>query len=126
MTGGGYFQLEPWEKLGELGRRFDVPVYACLSASRLGFPTGQGDRFSKRRVVGIEEWRGQALTAWEAGVSGIYVFNVFNPHEQIYREIGDPELLKKLDWTYRPVPGRIDHWVKGGEQFVELRRFGSD
>ena len=126
VTGGGYFQLEPWEKLGELGRRFDVPVYACLSASRLGFPTGQGDRFSKRRVVGIEEWRGQALTAWEAGVSGIYVFNVFNPHEQIYREIGDPELLKKLDWTYRPVPGRIDHWVKGGEQFVELRRFGSD
>lgn len=120
VTGGGYFHLEPWENLVALGRRYDVPVYAGLSASRLGFPALPGDRFNRREVVGIELWRGEAARAWEAGVSGIYVFNCFNPRDTIFREIGDPKVLAGLEKTYVPKVGAIDQWVKGGEQFVKL------
>ena len=124
VTGGGYFHLEPWENLAALGKRFDVPVYAGLSASRLGHPSLLGDRFNRRNVVGPEIWRGEAMQGWEAGVSGIYIFNCFNPHDPIFRELGDPQMLKKLERRYVPNPGAIDHWVKGGEQFVQLGREG--
>ncbi len=120
VTGGGYFHLEPWDNLATLGKTYDVPVYACLSASRLGFPAAGADRFNRRRVVGREVWRGEALRAWDSGVSGIYIFNLFDPHDAVFGELGDPDLLRTLGHRYQPQPGRIDHWLKGGEQFIRL------
>ena len=120
VTGGGYFHLEPWETLAALGQRHDVPVYACLSASRLGFPSLPGDRFNRRKVTGPDIWRGEAARVWDAEVSGIYVFNCFNPRDAIFRELGDPEILNRLPKTYVPNVGAIDHWLKDGEQFVRL------
>jgi len=113
VTGGGYFHLEPWENLVELGRRHDVPVYPGLSASRIVSPSTPEDPGA------IEPWRGEAMKAWEAGVSGIYTFNRFNPNDPIFRELGDPELLKGLERTYEYNPGKnMNAWLKNGDRFV--------
>jgi hypothetical protein len=114
VTGGGYFHLEPWENLAALGKQHDVAVYACLSASRIvdpSYPEKSGT---------VEVWRGEALNAWEAGVSGIYTFNRFNPNDPIFRELGDPAILRDLDRVYEYNPGKGQaSWLKDGERFVE-------
>jgi hypothetical protein len=122
VTGGGYFKLEPWENLAALGETYNVPVYACLVSRRLmngGKPEAP--------TSALKIWRGEALNAWNARVDGIYTFNRFNPHDPIFRELGDPELLKTLDRFDQTAyvadfglskPGR---WLKGGELFVKNR-----
>jgi len=90
VVGSGYFHLEPWENLVALGKRYEVPVYACLSGSRVvssDKPESRGD---------IALWRGEAMRAWEAGVNGIYTFNRFNPRDPIFRELGSPEKWQLL------------------------------
>jgi glycerophosphoryl diester phosphodiesterase len=120
VTGGGYFHLEPWENLAALGKRYDIPVYACLSASRLGFPSTSGDRFNRREIAGLERWRGEAARAWEGGVSGIYIFNCFDPRDPVFHEIGELATLEPLAKTYQHTPGELDHWLKGAERFARL------
>jgi hypothetical protein len=114
VVGGGYFQLEPWENLVALGKRYDVPVYACLSASRIvssSQPESKG---------AIEVWRGEAKRAWDAGVSGIYTFNRFNPNDPIFRELGSLDTLRGLPATYEYNAGRsMGRWLKGGDGFVK-------
>ena len=56
--------------------------------------------------------------AWDAGADGIYVFNCFNPRDPIFRELGDPKLLDKLDKKYDVNVGPLDRWLKDGDQFV--------
>jgi len=34
-------------------------------------------------------------------VSGIYTFNRFDPHDPVFRELGDPDKLKTLEATYQ-------------------------
>lgn len=119
LVGGGYFHLQPWENLVALGHRYDVPVYPCLSASRLGFATALADPFNDRKVSGMATWRGEAARAWEAGADGIYVFNCFNPHDPIFRELGDPVLLKTLEKEYQVDVGPIGHWLKDASQFIK-------
>lgn len=117
LAGSGYFHLEPWESFAALGKELDIPVYAVLSGSRMvsvGSPEGKGE---------IEQWRGEALHAWESGVDGIYTFNRFNPHDPIFRELGDPDQLRKLEHAYEFNEGNaIDYWLKDGTRF--LRRPG--
>jgi hypothetical protein len=114
VIGTCYFHLEPWENMVALCRRYDTPFYACLSASRLVSPKqpeSKGD---------IEAWRGEALRAWQAGVSGIYTFNRFKPNDPIFRELGDPALLKTLKSTYTFNPGTaIEAWLKDGKRFLK-------
>jgi hypothetical protein len=115
VAGSGYIQLEPWENLVALGKRYNVPVYAVLSGSRLvdsAYPESAGK---------IEAWRGEALRAWRAGISGIYTFNRFVPTDPIFRELGDPKMLEQLPWTYERNVGPSSHvsrWLKGGERYV--------
>jgi len=114
IVGSGYFHLEPWENLVALGKRCDVPVYACLSASRIEDPS------NPEREGDIEVWRGEAMRAWDAGVSGIYTFNRFNPHDLIFRELGDPDLLRGLKRKYEFIAGRsMDAWLKDGSRFLK-------
>jgi hypothetical protein len=114
VTGGGYFHLEPWENLVALGRRYDVPVYAGLSASRIVSPSQPESKGA------IEVWRGEARRAWDAGVSGIYTFNRFNPSDPIFRELGSLETLRGLPATYEYNAGRaMGRWLKGGDDFIK-------
>ena len=115
VAGTCYFHLEPWENLVALGKQYDVPVYACLSGSRIvssSQPEGKGT---------MEVWRGEALKAWDAGVSGIHTFNRFDPNDPIFRELGDPDALRDLPSVYEHNPGRgMGRWLKGGDGFVKL------
>lgn len=117
MVGGCYYHLEPWKNLVGLCKPHEVPVYACLSGSRLvsdSNPLGTGD---------ISRWRGEAAKAWEEGASGIYTFNRFDPRDAIFRELGDPVLLAKLPQRYQPLSTggeSLEGWLKGGTSMVLL------
>jgi hypothetical protein len=89
VTGGGLYQAEPWTTLTALGRRHQVPVYACLTTNRYGSDPAL--------------WRGDALQAWEAGVDGIYTFNLFDPASPLFRELGDPAILREREHRYEHV-----------------------
>lgn len=88
-----YFRLNPWEYSVELGHKYDVPVYPCLSDSRVRGET----RF---RRSSTESYRARAMNAWTAGADGLHLFNHFNPNAQIWREIGDPKTLLTMDKLY--------------------------
>ncbi len=88
-----YFRLNPWEYSVELGHKYQVPVYPCLSDSRV-----QGEtRFRRASAAG---YRGRAMNAWAAGADGLHVFNLFDPKAPMWREIGDPETLATKDKLY--------------------------
>ena len=127
LAGGGYDHLEPWENLAELGERHDIPVYACISASHL-----KRSRFldpesleetkgwmTRRHPLFRPVWRGEAINAWEAGVSGIYTFNLHDPGDDVFREIGSLKTLEGLEAVYEFNPGiHAGNWLKGGENFI--------
>ncbi|MBN2292275.1 MAG: family 10 glycosylhydrolase [Pirellulales bacterium] len=89
----GYFRLNDWETTVELGKKFDMPIFAGLSESRLLDDPG-GVRNS------IEAYRGRAINAWDAGVDSVYLFNLFNPKAPQWRELGEPKKLALLDKVY--------------------------
>jgi len=107
----GYFTLNPWEYSVELGHRYDVPVYPCLSDSRVRGET----RFRRASVGG---YRGRAMNAWAAGADGIHTFNLFSPTSAIFREVGDPQAMAGLDKLYFATvrDGSANSWLVGGEQ----------
>lgn len=88
-----YYRLTPWTEAVELGRRHGVPVFACLSDSRLKLPSGKPDPLRQT----VESLRGRALTAWEEGVAGIHMFNLFDPRCTFWREAGDVGGLSRLN-----------------------------
>ncbi|MBN1341598.1 MAG: family 10 glycosylhydrolase [Phycisphaerae bacterium] len=120
VTGGGYFKLEPWEDLVALGKKYDVPVYACLVTRRIAPPDKYKDGGYMRKV-----FRGEAMMAWRAGVDGIYLFNQFNPRSELFRELGDPKLLATLDridqtaYVEKTLWSRPERWLIGGQGFVK-------
>ncbi len=117
VTGGGYFKLEPWENLATLGKRYDVPTYACLVKRRIqssGEPEG---------TTAPQIWRGEAYTAWQAGISGIYTFNRFNPDDPIFRELGDPPQLAAMDRVDRTAYVNEECWSKPETWLVHGRDY---
>lgn len=88
-----YFRLNPWEYSVQLGHKYGVQVYPCLSDSRVRGET----RF---RRASLESYRGRALNAWNAGADGLHLFNSFNPNSEIWRELGDPETLATSNKLY--------------------------
>jgi hypothetical protein len=109
-----YFRLNPWEASVELGHRYGVAVWPCLSDSRVQNET----RF---RRSSVECYRGRALNAWQAGADGIHVFNLFNPKSPLWSQIGSAESLRGLDKLYFVTvrDGNPDSWLANG------RRYGS-
>jgi hypothetical protein len=91
---GGYFQLKQWTESVALARRHGVKIYACLPESRVREPAAAKARTS------LECLRARALAAWAAGVDGIETFNHFNPASPLWRELGDPALLRIRPKTY--------------------------
>lgn len=139
MVVGGWWWFQPWERSVQLGHKYDVPVYPCLSGSRVGadpWVLGHRDRLAtgKRSECMFarqspEAYRAHALSAWEAGADGIYLFN-FNYNCQspsLYTELGDPQKLKTLNKLYHvSVMGRghpsFDTTLPrgAGERFMHL------
>ena len=95
LIGGNGVQLSPWEETVALGHAYDVPVYPCI---RPAIPS--------RRGVGssAESYRALAMNIWRSGADGIYTFNMFKTRDRIFRELGDPETLARLDKVYRLDP----------------------
>ncbi len=119
VTGGGYFHFEPWENLVALGKRHDVPVYACLSGSRVVSPSQPGEGGVDAGAL----WHAEARQAWDAGISGIYLFIVFNPKSSLFRTLGDPGTLLETTQPHEPITGKrtsMSRWLKGGSRFLVL------
>lgn len=110
----GYFRLNPWRTSVELGHKYNVPVLACLSESRL-----KGDAGKIRK--GLSCYRARAMNAWSAGVDGLYTFNFFDPKSSLWREIGDPKTIVPLDRMYcTGARGTkvVRRWVVNGDRFL--------
>jgi len=90
----GYTQLNPWEYSVTLGHKYGVKVYPSLDEPRVRDPEARKARAS------LESYRGRALQAWASGTDGVYMFNFFNPKSPLWRELGDPAGLRKLDRTH--------------------------
>jgi len=115
LIGTGYFRLNRWEYLVALGHRHGVPVYPCLSESRIRTDT----RFKRNS---IDSYRARAMQAWAAGADGIYLFNYFNPRGPVWRDLGDPEALSKMDKLYFVTlrDASPDRYLAGGSQYRHL------
>jgi len=113
-----YFRLNPWETSIALGHKYGVPVYPCISDSRV---KGEG-RF---RRGSVESYRGQALEAWAAGADGIHLFNlfdVFGGRSPVFKEVGDPKVLQTMNKLYFATvrDGRPDSWLAAGSKYRNL------
>ena len=119
VAGGGYFHFQPWEHLVTLGRRYGVPVYACLSASRI-----TPKQIPEGTPITIDAlWNAEAKAALTAGVNGVYLFNVFNPEDKRFRTLGSLETLPEEIPECAPVTGSagsMNRWLKGGGGFVDF------
>ena len=71
----------------ELAHRYDVSVY----------PTMQEREWRSSWAV----CRGEAMSRFAEGADGIATFNRFDPTHRLWRELGNPALLRDLDKTYR-------------------------
>ena len=88
-----YFRLNPWEVSVELGHKYGVPVYPCLSETRLA---GQAKKVRDSDAC----WRARAANVWASGADGVYTFNIPQPRRRIYRQMGDPDTLAGHDKVY--------------------------
>ncbi len=87
LVTGGYFRLNDTAYSVALARRHGVKVYPSLDESRVRDPDARALRTS------TAAYRGRALEALAAGADGVYLFNAFNPHDPIWRELGSPAVL---------------------------------
>lgn len=91
---GGYTRLNPWEYSVELGHKYGVKVYPSLDEPRVR------DQAANKLRATAAAYRGRALNAWTAGMDGIYMFNFFDPHSSLWRELGDANILRQLPREY--------------------------
>lgn len=123
LTGADYIKFEPWKNFAEIGHKYHVPVYACLEQRRLSSRGG-----SAERETTVEQWRGEAYIALTSGIDGIYTFNRFDPHDQIFNELGDISLLaglpreKKESYCGEKGIGYLDpdYWLKDGRSYLRM------
>lgn len=120
LVAGGDFQLNRWEYSTDLGKRYNIPVYADLDPS---VRYDLGKRFDRNSV---EAYRGRAMEAWHAGAAGMYLFNLFNPRHPVWWAIGDPEEMRGKDkYYFVNVMGRSGYLrssraLPGGDEFDNL------
>lgn len=112
MAVSGYFRLNPWETSVALGHQYGVPVYPCLSESRM--------RGEARKARGsLASYRARAMNVWASGADGVYLFNFFNPRSPLWRQVGDPKTMAAMDKVYcvgaRGVRD-INRWMANGER----------
>ena len=96
---GGYWHLAPWQEMVALGHAGGVPVYPCISGTRIR------GRAANRLPQETPLTRGEALTIHHAGGDGVYLFNRFDTAAAEYRELGDHCRLRRLPRSYAQSPG---------------------
>ena len=71
----------------------------------------------------MESYRAQALDAWQAGADGISIFNQFDPHHAMWRELGDPAQLATKDKVYFANVTGNGSWHRPDEFLAEREHF---
>jgi len=89
-----YLQFNAWDYSVQLGHKYGVKVYPSLDECRLRDPEAKLLRQSALA------FRGRAMNVWNSGADGVYVFNQFDPLNPIWKELGDPAALGKMDKDY--------------------------
>ena len=87
--------MTPVGPLIELAHRYEVPAYPLVNVKY------KAEGYLDRAV-----WRGEALLRWAQGGDGIYMFNVFDPTQPLWWELGEPEELLRTDTSYVCGPWR--------------------
>ena len=93
----GYFQLNDWDYSVALARRHGIKVYPSLDEARTR------DEIANELRMTVPSYRARATRVWHAGADGVYLFNAFvyfGPQSPLWRELGDPEVLRRLDRDY--------------------------
>ena len=96
IAGGGFIPFEmPFEEFVEVARGTDCQVFGGLELLR----------FMEGPTRDPEINRAIAMRYWKGGADGLQLFNYFaQPTEwkqKLFKEIGDPELLSRLDKRYQ-------------------------
>lgn len=91
---GGYTQLNPWQYSVQLGHKYGVKVYPSLDEPRVR------DEAARKLRASPATYRGRAMNVWDAGADGVYLFNFFDPFSPLWRELGDPTVLRQRDRNY--------------------------
>ena len=114
---GGDFLLAPWEDSVSLGHKHGVPVYPVLTdTARHPIPEFRG----RSNPHG---YRARAMNAWQAGADGIYIFNLFDPKAPMWRELGDPDVLRRLEKVYYGASSpleQVTRYQRDGLRFCHL------
>lgn len=110
----GYAQLNSWEYSVQLGHRYGVQVYPSLDEPRVR------DETARKLRAGPAAYRGRALNVWAAGADGVYMFNFFDPHSPLWRELGDRAGLRKLDRVYFGSVRGPGHMPVPHEKFIRV------
>ncbi len=94
VVGSGYFRLNFWTYIVNLGHSHQVKVYAGLSEPRV--------KYEHPLLIRLQNsvYRARSLAAWQAGVDGIYIFNEYNTRKKYLSEIGDQTKLEKTNNLY--------------------------
>ncbi len=118
FIGSDYFHLNQWEYWVSLGHRYKVPVYACLSESRIN---DKDKRFSRNDE---SSYAARSIAAWDAGVNGIHIFNYYNATAPFLYSCGSVPSLKSIDKVFFQTTQyggpRPKSYLKIGEQFRRL------
>jgi len=83
----GYTQLNPWNYSVRLGHRYGVKVYPSLDESRVR------DEAARTLRSSPAAYRGRALNVWASRPDGVYIFNFFDPHSPLWRELRRSRML---------------------------------
>ncbi len=116
LVPSGYFRLNAWEDSVALAKKYDVPVYPCLSESRIKDPEARKIRAS------LESYRARAMDVWQSGASGVYMFNFFNAPNPLWSELGDPKTLARLAKVYTTGARglkELNYWNKDGKRYLK-------
>jgi hypothetical protein len=88
---GGTFQFNDWDYSVALARKYAVKVYPSLDNPRVK------DDVAKQMRTTLLGYRARAAKVWAAGADGVYMFNFFDPKSALWREVGEPQALARLD-----------------------------
>lgn len=111
---GGYTQLNPWTYSVSLGHKYGVKVYPSLDEPRVR------DKAACALRANPATYRGRAMSVWDAGADGVYMFNFFDPHSSLWLELGDPVILRKLDRNYFASVRGIGSMPVPHQQFIHV------
>ena len=118
FIGSDYFHLNQWKTWVDLGHQYQVPIYACLSESRV--------RSDDKRFFRDDEasYAARSIAAWDAGVDGIHIFNVYKPKSPFLKSCGSPDTLASVDKVFFQTTQyggyRPSSYLKEGEDYRRL------